>query len=203
MFTGLVQEVGTVSKAEKKGADLWLSLEAPRLSQKLKLGDSLAVNGCCLTVVELMPPLVSFQAVPETLKRTVLGLVKKGEPVNLELPLTLSEPLGGHFVQGHVDGIGEILGLSPEGEGARLRLRLPVALTPYVVEKGSIALDGISLTVAEIQGEEIEVALIPHTLKNTCLRAKKAGDYMHVEADMLAKYLEKLAGGYMASRNKS
>lgn len=198
MFTGLIQEVGTVVKAEKQASDLRLSLEAPRLSPRLKVGDSLAVNGCCLTAVEVGPPLVSFQAVPETIKRTVLGLLKKGDPVNLELPLTLSEPLGGHFVQGHVDGVGQILKLEPEGEGARMMVRIPEALTPYVVEKGSIALDGISLTVADIHGDEVEVALIPHTLQNTCLRSKRVDDYLHVEVDMLAKYVEKLAAGYLS-----
>lgn len=200
MFTGIIQEVGIVSKAEKDGPGLKLSLEAPRLAPKLKIGDSLAVNGCCLTVVEIKPPQVSFQAVPETIKRTVMGLLKKGDPVNLELPLTLSEPLGGHFVQGHVDGIAQILKLEPEGEGARLRVRIPEALAAYVVEKGSIALDGISLTVAEIEGDEVEVALIPHTLQNTCLRSKKADDYLHVEVDMLAKYVEKLAAGYVPAK---
>ncbi len=199
MFTGIIQEVGTVSKAEKKGPDLRLSLEAPHLSRKLKPGDSLAVNGCCLTAVEVKPPLVSFQAVPETLKRTVLGLLNKGDAVNLELPLTLSEPLGGHFVQGHVDGIAQILKLEPEGEGARLRVRIPEALAPYVVEKGSIALDGISLTVADIRGDEVEAALIPHTIQNTCLKSKNAEDYLHVEVDMLAKYVEKLAAVYLPS----
>ncbi|HJT23773.1 MAG TPA: riboflavin synthase [bacterium] len=202
MFTGLIQEVGIVAKAEKNGPDLKLSLEAPRLAQRLKMGDSLAVNGCCLTAVEFMPPLVVFQAVPETLKRTVLGLLKKGDEVNLELPLTLSEPLGGHFVQGHVDGVGQILSLESEGEGSRMKVRIPEALTPYVVEKGSIALDGISLTVAEIHGDEVEIALIPHTLKNTCLRSKRAGDYLHVEVDMLAKYVEKLVGGYLPLRKE-
>jgi riboflavin synthase len=201
MFTGLIQEVGLMAQAEKRGADLRLSLEAPRLSQRLKVGDSLAVNGCCLTAVEITPPIVSFQAVPETLKRTVLGLLKKGEPVNLELPLTLSDSLGGHFVQGHVDGIAQILKMEKEGEGARMRVRIPEALTPYVVEKGSIALDGISLTVAELHGDEVEIALIPHTIQNTCLRSKKTDDYLHVEVDMLAKYLEKLAAGYI-SRGK-
>ncbi len=201
MFTGLVQEVGTVTKAEKKGLDLRLSLEAPHLSRKLKPGDSLAVNGCCLTAVEVKPPLVSFQAVPETLKRTVLGLLKEGDGVNLELPLTLSEPLGGHFVQGHVDGIAQILKLEPEGEGARMRVRIPEALAPYVVEKGSIALDGISLTVADIRGSEVEVALIPHTIQNTCLKSKKTEDYLHLEVDMLAKYVEKLAAGYLPLGN--
>jgi riboflavin synthase len=203
MFTGLIQEVGVVLTGEKKGSDFWLSLEAPRLTQKLKVGDSLAVNGCCLTVVEIKPPLVAFQAVPETIKRTVLGLLKKGDSVNLELPLTLSEPLGGHFVQGHVDGVGQILKLEKEGEGARLSVRIPHALLPYVVEKGSIALDGISLTVADIHGDEVEIAVIPHTLQSTCLKSKKAGDYLHVEVDMLAKYVEKLSAGYIGVRKDS
>jgi len=203
MFTGLVQEVGVVAQAEKRGADLRLSLEAPRMAARLKAGDSLAVNGCCLTAVEIKPPVVSFQAVPETLKRTVLGLLQKGDAVNLELPLTLSEPLGGHFVQGHVDGVGQILALESEGEGARMRVRIPEGLTPYVVEKGSIALDGISLTVADIHGDEIEIALIPHTLQNTCLKSKKAGDYLQVEVDMLAKYIEKLAAGYVSPKGAS
>src|SRR5580692_867996 len=167
MFTGLIQEVGTVLKAEKQGQEFWLSLEAPRLSPRLRIGDSVAVNGCCLTVVEVKPPVVSFQAVPETIKRTVLGLLKKDDIVNLETPLTLQEPLGGHFVQGHVDGVGQILELNPEGKGARLKVRVPDALVPYVVEKGSIALNGISLTVAGVKGDEVEVALIPHTLQNT------------------------------------
>src|SRR5579863_754000 len=136
MFTGLIQEVGVVQKAERQGQDLWLSLEAPKLAGKVKIGDSVAVNGCCLTAVEGKAPLLSFQAVPETLKRTSLGLLKKGDLVNLELPLTLSEPLGGHFVQGHIDGLGQIIQLEPEGEGRRMKVRLPEALVPYVVEKG-------------------------------------------------------------------
>lgn len=201
MFTGLIQEVATVLKAEKQGHELWLSLEAARLSPKLRMGDSVAVNGCCLTVVEIKPPVVSFQAVPETIKRTVLGLLKKGEIVNLETPLTLSEPLGGHFVQGHVDGVGQILEWSPEGQGARLKVRIPDALVPYVIEKGSIALDGISLTVATVKGDEVEVALIPHTLQNTNLKFKKVDDYLHVEADLLAKYVEKLSAGYRTVPN--
>jgi riboflavin synthase len=201
MFTGLIQEVATVLKAEKQGPELWLSLEAPRLSPKLRIGDSVAVNGCCLTVVEIKPPVISFQAVPETIKRTVLGLLKKGEIVNLETPLTLSEPLGGHFVQGHVDGVGQILEWTPEGQGARLKVRIPDALVPYVIEKGSIALDGISLTVAAVKGDEVEVAIIPHTIQNTDLKFKKADDYLHVEADLLAKYVEKLSAGYRMAQN--
>ena len=200
MFTGLIQEVGLTQKAERNGQDLWLSFEAPKLAGKVKIGDSVAVNGCCLTVVEVKAPLLSFQVVPETTKRTMLGLLKKGDPVNLELPLTLSEPLGGHFVQGHVDGLGQILDLEPEGQGRRMKVRLPEALVPYVVEKGSIALDGISLTVADIKGDEVEIALIPHTFQNTNLKNKKKEDYLQIEVDMLAKYVEKLSAGYLGSR---
>jgi riboflavin synthase len=202
MFTGLIQEVGLVQKTEKRKIDLRLTVKAPRLSKILKTGDSLAVNGCCLTAVGVKPPHVSFEAVPETLRRTVLGSLKKGDLLNLEMPLTLAEPLGGHFVQGHVDGIAQILKLEPEGEGARLKIRLPSPLIPYVVEKGSIALDGISLTVASIHKAEVDVALIPHTLENTCLKAKKPGDFLQVEVDMLAKYLEKLAAGYLTQGRK-
>lgn len=196
MFTGLIQEVGRVQKVEHQGADLRLSLEAPRLAPQVKVGDSVAVNGCCLTAVEAKPPLLTFQAVPETLKRTIFGLLKEGTPVNLELPLTLSEPLGGHFVQGHVDGVGQIVSLKPEGEGRRMRVRIPDSLVPYVVEKGSIALDGISLTVSAIEDDEMEVALIPHTMQNTNLRVKHEGDHLHVEVDLLAKYVEKLSASY-------
>ena len=202
MFTGLVQEIGKVQKSEPQGECLRLSLEAPGLSHKLKVGDSLAVNGCCLTVVEINPPSVSFQAVPETIERTYLGKLKMGEAVNLELPLTLSEPLGGHFVQGHIDGLGRILALEKEGEGARLKVRVPPSVVPYVVEKGSIALDGVSLTVASVEGDEVEIALIPHTLRNTCLGDKKAGDPLQVEADMLAKYVLKLSAPYGAQGTK-
>jgi riboflavin synthase len=203
MFTGLIQEVAQVETADRREGILQLSLRAPQTAPKVKIGDSVALNGCCLTVVQLQPPLVFFEAVPETLRRTVLGLLKSGDPVNLELPLTLGGALGGHYVQGHVDGMAEILSFEPEGEGKRLTVRLPDTVTKFVVEKGSIALDGISLTVAAIQGDEMEAALIPHTLENTNMRAKRPGDLVHVEADMLAKHLEKLALGYFAPEVKS
>ncbi len=198
MFTGLIQEVGKVHQAEKKGDDLWLTLDAPQTASRMGIGDSVAVNGCCLTAVKCAPPYLSFQAVPETMSRTVLGALTAGSLVNLELPLTLSQTLGGHFVQGHVDGIAEILEIKPEGEGRRMAVKIPKNLVRYVVEKGSIALDGISLTVAAIREDRVEVALIPHTMENTDLKAKKAGDRLDVEVDMLAKHLEKLAAGYSA-----
>jgi len=190
--------LGVVEKSKKKGGELRLSLRAPRLSKGLKRGDSLAVNGCCLTVVECRPPRVGFQVVGETLRRTTLGSLKPRSAVNLEPPLTLSEPLGGHLVQGHVDGRGEILELKRRGEGAALRVRISPALAPYVIEKGSIALDGVSLTVAGIRGNEVEAALIPHTLKNTTFKARKAGDFVNVETDLVAKHLAKLSAPYLS-----
>jgi riboflavin synthase len=191
-----------VRKAERKGGDLRLSVDAPKLASRVRLGDSVAVNGCCLTAVEVSAPNLIFQAVPETLSRTTLGSLREGFPVNLELPLTLSEPLGGHFVQGHVDGVAKVVSAVPEGGGVRMTVELPEAVVPYVIEKGSIALDGVSLTVAAIHGGDIEVALIPHTLENTNLGTKKAGDPLHAEADLLAKYVEKLSSSYQRSGSR-
>jgi riboflavin synthase len=201
MFTGLIQEVGLVRKTNKQGHDLRLTLQAPLLSSRVKLGDSVAVNGCCLTVVDIQTSLLAFQAVPETLNRTVLGLLQEGSKVNLELPLTLSDPLGGHFVQGHVDGLAEITAIDPEGQGVRMAVKVPQNLSRYMVEKGSIALNGISLTIAALQGNQLEVALIPHTLQNTDLGSKKVGDLLHVEVDILAKYVEKLSANYQGVKS--
>ena len=201
MFTGLIQEVGLVQKVDKLGQGLRLTLQAPVLSAKVKLGDSVGVNGCCLTVVDIQTPLLVFQAVPETLSRTVLGYLQAGSKVNLELPLTLSDPLGGHFVQGHVDGVAEITAIVPEGQGVRMTVKIPQSLSRYIVEKGSIALNGISLTIAALQGNQLEVALIPHTLQNTDLDSKKAGDLLHVEVDLLAKYVEKLSVNYQGGKS--
>jgi len=201
MFTGLIQEVGLVRKTDKQGHDLRLTLQASLLSSRVKLGDSVAVNGCCLTVVDIQTSLLAFQAVPETLNRTVLGLLQEGSKVNLELPLTLSDPLGGHFVQGHVDGLAEITAIDPEGQGVRMAVKVPQNLSRYMVEKGSIALNGISLTIAALQGNQLEVALIPHTLQNTDLGSKKVGDLLHVEVDILAKYVEKLSANYQGVKS--
>src|ERR1700677_2062016 len=201
MFTGLIQEVGLIQKTEKQGQDLRLTLQAPLLSSRVKLGDSVAVNGCCLTVVDIQKPLLAFHAVPETLNRTALGLLIEGSKVNLELPLTLSDPLGGHFVQGHVDGVAEITAIDPEGQGVRMAVKIPQSLSRYIVEKGSIALNGISLTIAALQGNQLEVALIPHTLQNTDLGSKKVGDLLQVEVDLLAKYAEKLSANYQGGKS--
>jgi riboflavin synthase len=192
VFTGIIQETGRVAALEKRGGDLVLTLEAPVTAPTLGLGSSVAVNGCCLTAVKIAPPVFTVEAVPETLSRTTFGGLKVGDRVNLELPVKMSDLLGGHLVSGHVDGLAQVRDIRAEGGGSRWTLGLPKGLMKYVVEKGSITLDGISLTVAAIREDEIEVALIPHTLEVTNLGGLKKGDRLHVEADLLAKHLEKL-----------
>jgi riboflavin synthase len=202
MFTGLIQEMGKVVRVQKTPSLMTLTIEASKTAPALKVGDSLAVNGCCLTVVEVVPPRLVFQLVPETLQRTLFGGLKEGDGVNLEAPLSAFAALGGHFVQGHVDGVGTLSRLEPFEGGARLRISLPAGLSRYVVEKGSIALDGVSLTVAAMEGDEVEVALIPHTLKETIFQFKKTGDGVQVEVDLLAKYVERLIHGHLIAGGK-
>ena len=201
MFTGIIQETGRVHSLEKRGGDLVMVLEAPRMAPSLEVGGSVAVNGCCLTAVSVTAPRFTVEAVPETLGRTDFLSLDVGSPVNLELPLRLNDLLGGHLVSGHVDGLGQVVSTIPEGGGVRMAVRLPPDLLKYVVEKGSIALDGISLTVASVKGEVIEVALIPHTLEATNLSVKKAGKKLHVEADLLAKHIERLTAAWKVERS--
>jgi riboflavin synthase len=193
MFTGIVRERGRVVAAERNGEGLRLRVEAPETAATARPGDSVAVAGCCLTVTAIGGAALEFDAVPETLARTNLGALEAGADVNLEPALRAGEPLGGHFVQGHVDGRGRVAALEAEGEGARLRVELAPELARYCVEKGSIALDGVSLTVAALIRDGVEVALIPFTLGHTTLGSLQAGDDVNVEVDLLAKYAERLA----------
>jgi riboflavin synthase len=188
MFTGLVREVGTVATM----VDGRLTIDAPETAQGVELGDSVAIDGVCLTVVAHDATSLSFDAVPETLSRTALGTLDHGSRVNLEPALRAGEPLGGHYVQGHVDGVGSVRSVDPEGDGARVRFEAPTALLRYIVEKGSIAVQGTSLTVASVDDTGFEVALIPHTLKATTLGALEQGQRVNLETDVLAKYVEKL-----------
>jgi riboflavin synthase len=181
MFTGLVREVGTV--ASMKGGRL--VIEAPETALGAQLGDSVAIDGVCLTVVACV-------AVPETLARTALGTLDQGSRVNLEPALRAGDPLGGHYVQGHVDGVGSVQSVEPEGEGRRMRFEAPADLLKYVVEKGSIAVQGTSLTVAAVDDTGFEVALIPHTLEATTLGGLQPQQAVNLETDVLAKYVEKL-----------
>jgi riboflavin synthase len=192
VFTGLVREVGTIVSVEGGSAGVRVQVESPATAAAAAIGDSIAVSGVCLTVVAVDDGRLSFDAVPETLARTSLGRLDTGSRVNLEPALRAGEPLGGHYVQGHVDGVGRVRSVEPEGDGKRIWLDAPPELLRYVVEKGSIAVEGTSLTVADLDEAGFAVALIPHTLAETTLGALEAGDLVNLEADVLAKYVERL-----------
>jgi len=192
MFTGLVEERGTVLNVEPRdgGRRMWIA--ARRVLEDAHLGDSIAISGCCLTVVELERDSFAVEMVPETLRRTTLGELIAGAPVNLERAMRLDQRLGGHLVQGHVDGVAEVIRMEPEGDGTRLTLELPQALARFVAEKGSVAIDGVSLTVAACTGTRCEVALIPHTLAVTTAGDYLAGRRVNVEVDLMARYAARL-----------
>jgi riboflavin synthase len=195
MFTGIVRERGRVVSAEqsKNSRGVTLRIEAPATAAASKAGDSIAVAGCCLTATAVENGSLAFNAVPETIARSNLGRLVEGVEVNLEPALRVGEPLGGHFVQGHVDGLGRVRLLEPDGEGARLRLELGQDLLRYCVEKGSLTIDGVALTIAALDDTGVEIALVPFTLRETTLSALGPGDEVNVEVDLLAKYAERLA----------
>lgn len=194
MFTGLIQELGTV-KSLSRGTVGKLVVASERTPGEVAIGDSVAVNGACLTVTAISGDEVSFDAVPETLARTSLGELRPGDKVNLETSLKAGQPIGGHFVQGHVDGVGTIESTRSLGGSQVIAISAPGAVMRYVVEKGSVAIDGISLTVASCDGSGFTIAVIPHTLEATTLHSKRPGDKVNLEADILGKYVEKLLGG--------
>ena len=192
MFTGIVRELGRVTALEGGREGVRLVVAAPATAGATAVGDSVSVNGVCLTVTDATNGSLSFDAVPETLRRSSLGGLAPGETVNLEPALRAGEPLGGHYVQGHVDGVATIRRSDAEGDGRRLWIDVPEALRRYLVEKGSVAVEGVSLTVAELDGDGFAVALVPHTLVATTLGAREPGDDVNIEVDVLAKYVERL-----------
>ena len=192
MFTGIVRERGRVAAVEGGADGVRLRIEAPRTAAQAAVGDSVSVNGVCLTATAVEAGALTFDAVLETLQRSSLGRLEPGSEVNLEPALRAGEPLGGHIVQGHVDGVGRVRSLEPEGEGARLTVDAPPELLRYCVEKGSITIDGVSLTVAGLGEDAFSVALIPHTLAETTLSALGPGAEVNLEADVLAKYVERM-----------
>ena len=207
MFTGLVQETGKLeslrqSKAKKGGAVTRITIAAKSVPKELKNGDSVAVSGVCLTAVDLGKKRFSADLAEETLHRTSLSRLKKGSMVNLELPARPQDRLGGHIVQGHVDGTGKLISLkqTEQGEDWRLKLEIPRELERYIVPQGSITIEGISLTVAKIDGNRVEIAIIPHTYKVTNLHTLGPGDPLNLEVDVLAKYVERLTGKSSGSR---
>jgi riboflavin synthase len=195
MFTGIVRERGRVLVAEQgqNGQGVSLRIEAPSTAAASKPGDSIAVAGCCLTATAVENGSLAFDAVPETIARSNLGGLAEGAEVNLEPALRAGEPLGGHFVQGHVDGVGRVRSMEPEGDGARLSLELDPELIRYCVVKGSLAVDGVALTVAALDDDGVEMALVPFTLQATTLSSLGPGNEVNVEVDLLAKYAERLA----------
>jgi len=193
MFTGIVREVGTVESVESvAGGGARLRVRAPGTAASTATGDSVSVAGVCLTAIEVADGSIAFDAVPETLAHTTLGALERGARANLEAALRAGDSMGGHVVQGHVDGVAMVVSLVPEGDGARLTVELPETLAHLAAEKGSIALDGVSLTVAALDGARAEIALVPHTVAETTLGALAPGDRVNLETDILARQVERL-----------
>ncbi|HZQ52892.1 MAG TPA: riboflavin synthase [Bryobacteraceae bacterium] len=196
MFTGIIEELGRVFELQPGQTGARLTIQTPAILHDATVGASIAVNGACVTAVEIAGEKFSADLAPETLKRTNLGDLRPGSPVNLERPLRANSRLDGHFVLGHVDGTASIVSLEALGaDNWWLRIRVPAELTRYIVSKGSLAVDGISLTVAEIEDDVVGFTIIPHTYEHTTLHAYKPGNRVNVEADILAKHLEKLLSG--------
>jgi riboflavin synthase len=195
MFTGIIEEVGAISR--RSGSDI--TVLAKTVLEGIREGDSIAVNGTCLTVVAFDAESFVVQVSPETYKRTTLGGLKPGDAVNLERALAAGMRMGGHFVQGHVDGIGRVRSVTPQGDFSLWRFQAPTEIARYLVQKGSIAIDGISLTVVDPVGDTFDVAVIPATLQKTTLNSKRPGDPVNMEADMLAKhifqFMKNMSGG--------
>jgi len=189
MFTGIVRERGRVASVEEGPDGVRLEISAPETASQLGIGDSVSVSGACLTATEISNGSFSVTAVAETLSRTTLGRLSTEDDVNLETAARVGDPLGGHFVQGHVDGLGRVASV---GDGGRVRIEAGPEILRYCVEKGSIAVDGVSLTIAGLRDGAFEVALIPHTLEVTTLGALEPGDEVNLEVDVLAKYVERL-----------
>jgi riboflavin synthase len=197
MFTGIIEEVGRVDRIAEKNGGRRITVSSSQLVKELKQGDSIAVSGVCLTAVEITPKSFSADLAQETWKRTSFSRIKKNALVNLELPMRTDGRFGGHIIQGHVDGAGKLVGLDKIRGAADywLQIEIPATLGRYVIFKGSLAIEGISLTVAKIEGTKVTAAIIPHTVKMTNLSSLKSGDPVNLEVDMIAKYVEKMMKG--------
>jgi riboflavin synthase len=192
VFTGIVRERGRVVSLGGGEGGLHIEIEAPETAARTAIGDSVDVDGCCLTATAVQNGRFSVTAVPESLARTTLGGLSEGDEVNLEPALRAGDPLGGHYVQGHVDGVGRIATVEPDGESRSVWVEAEPELLRYCVEKGSITVDGVSLTITALRDDAFAVALVPHTLEATTLGALAAGDQVNLEVDVLAKYVERL-----------
>jgi riboflavin synthase len=195
MFTGIVSEVGRVLAIDRGARSASLRVEAGELAGEVAVGDSVAVSGACLTVTSREQGAVTFDVVTETLRKTTLGRLTPGDRVNLEGALRVGDRLSGHFVMGHVDGTGEVLRRTEEPGQTTIRFRAPESVRPFLLEKGSIAVDGVSLTLWDVRGPEFSIALVPHTLRETTLRDLRRGSKVNLEADVLARWIAKLVPG--------
>jgi riboflavin synthase len=196
MFTGIVEELGTVENVEDQGDAVRLTIRAHTVLDDVRTGDSIAVNGCCLTVVDTTVDTWAADVMQETLDQTSLRGVQPGERVNLERAVTPTTRLGGHIVQGHVDGVGEILSRTPSDHWEVVEISMPSTLAKYVVDKGSITVDGVSLTVVSAAEDRFTVSLIPETLARTTLGQRRPGDNVNLETDVIARHVEKLVGAH-------
>lgn len=195
MFTGIIQSVGRIARLEPRGGDVRLYVDTADLDlSDVQLGDSIAVSGVCLTAVTLEPRGFGADVSNETLSLTTLGKHKAGDPVNLEKALRLADRLGGHLVSGHVDGVGKVVSVRPDGRSLRWVFEAPASLSRYIAAKGSICIDGTSLTVNEVNGHRFGVNLIPHTVEHTAFKARRPGDAVNLEVDVVARYIERLIG---------
>lgn len=200
MFTGIIQALGTIAAMRHQGGDMRLSINTGKLDMTdVALGDSIAVNGVCLTAVELSGAQFAADVSTETLSLTSLGQLKSGSPVNLEKALTLSTRLGGHLVSGHVDGLGEVINRYDDARSVRFTLQAPDALAKYISAKGSICVDGTSLTVNKVNGAQFELNIVPHTLQETIMGQYQSGSKVNLEVDVIARYLERLLLGDKAA----
>lgn len=190
MFTGLIQERGTIQSITTNTEGKEFVIKAPHLIKDIAIDDSVATNGVCLTATKISGDTFRVQAIHMTLEKTSVGHLKEGDPVNLELSLRPNDRLGGHFVQGHVNALGRVKQIITIGQNWEMEVSFPQELRKYMISEGSIALDGISLTIARLTGDTLTVAIIPHTLEKTSLGSKKVGDVLNIEVDMLAKYIE-------------
>jgi riboflavin synthase len=198
MFTGLIEEIGSVLRLTRRGEGAHLFIRARRVLEGTRVGDSIAVSGACLTVVSLGEGSFAVDCMPETLTRSTIGALRPGDPVNLERALALGDRLGGHLVLGHLDAVGEVLAVTPHGVASDLRISLPPEMRGYVAPKGSVAVDGISLTVTDVTANEFGLGIIPHTLRETTLQAVKPGRLVNLEADVLARYVRQALLAEMA-----
>ncbi|MCD6641061.1 MAG: riboflavin synthase [Nocardioides sp.] len=200
MFTGIVEELGSVRAVEERGDALRLTVAAEAVLEGTGLGDSIAVNGCCLTVAERDDDSWVADVMQETLDKTTLGSLRAGDAVNLERAVTMATRLGGHLVQGHVDGVGTVIARTPSDNWEVVEISLPSHLAHYLVDKGSITVDGVSLTVVEARADSFTVSLIPETLARTTLGTRTVGDRVNLEADVIAKHVEKLLASGLVER---